>query len=276
MSGWIKLHRSIKDHWLYSEKRKFSRLEAWIDLLINCNHENSKSLIGNSIIECNRGQSILSLDSWSKRWGWNKSAVRRFFDLLEGDKMIEMENVQKTTRITVCNYDSYQGLRNDDETELKQSRHAVETQAKRKRNANETRSTPIKECKEDKEGEEEKEFKKDISQNKKFGVSDFRQTLIDLNCDPQHVDDWIKVRRAKSASFTATSLQLLFDECEKHNFSIPEAVKICAGRNWQGFKYQWLLNEQKNASTTNQNRQQRADDLSQLGELAKSVIRGSH
>jgi len=51
MRGWIKLHRKIQEHWLYQEKRKFSRFEAWIDLLMMMNHEDSKVILGNEIIE---------------------------------------------------------------------------------------------------------------------------------------------------------------------------------------------------------------------------------
>ena len=32
MSGWIKIHRSITNHWLYTEKRVFSKFEAWNDI----------------------------------------------------------------------------------------------------------------------------------------------------------------------------------------------------------------------------------------------------
>jgi len=82
MSGWIKIHRSILNHWLYTEKRKFSKFEAWQDLLLNVNFSDAKTIIKGKLYDVKRGQSILSLDSWSKRWNWDKSSVRRFFNLL--------------------------------------------------------------------------------------------------------------------------------------------------------------------------------------------------
>jgi len=126
--GWISIHRKIKDHWLWSDPVK---LKWWIDILLTVNHSESKVNIGNVLIECKRGQSIRSLQTWAVQWQTNKSMVRRFFDLLQNDEMISTENVKKSTRLTVCNYDSYQD-----------SRNANETQAKRKRNANETQTTP--------------------------------------------------------------------------------------------------------------------------------------
>ena len=148
MSGWIKLHRQLNNHWLYTEKRKFSKLEAWIDILFTVNFADTKTVIKGKLIEVKRGESILSLDSWSKRWNWDKSAVRRFFDLLQSDGMIVLKSETVTTRLTICNYESYQS----EETKS-------ETQMKRKRNADETHLTPIKEGKKNKESKEGKEDK---------------------------------------------------------------------------------------------------------------------
>ena len=83
MSGWIKLHRSITDHWLYTEKRVYSRFEAWNDILLTVNYSDAKTIIKGKMYTIKRGESILSLESWSKRWNWDKSKVRRFFSLLQ-------------------------------------------------------------------------------------------------------------------------------------------------------------------------------------------------
>lgn len=136
MSGWIKIHRGITNHWLYTEKRVFSKFEAWNDILLTVNYTDAKTIIKGSIYEVKRGQSILSLDSWSKRWNWDKSKVRRFLNTLQLDNMIVIKSDTVTTQLTVCNYESYQGERNADET-----------QVKRKRNASETHATPIEERK---------------------------------------------------------------------------------------------------------------------------------
>ena len=144
MAGWIKLHRSIQEHWLYTEKRKFSKFEAWNDILLTVNFTEGKTIIKGKLIQIKRGESILSLDSWAKRWGWDKSAVRRFLNTLQKDNMIELKNETITTRLIVCKYDTYQDERNADETQMK-----------RKRNADETHLTPIEEEEERKEEKEE-------------------------------------------------------------------------------------------------------------------------
>lgn len=140
MSGWIKMHRSILNHWLYTEKRKFSKFEAWQDMLLNVNYSDNKTIIKGNLYEVKRGQSILSLDSWSKRWNWDKSSVRRFFNLLEKDEMIVVKSDNVTTHLTICKYENYQQVEN-----------ANETQTNRRRNTDEIQTTPIKESKESKE-----------------------------------------------------------------------------------------------------------------------------
>jgi hypothetical protein len=148
MSGWIKLHRSIKDHWLYTEDRVFSKFEAWNDILLSVNFSDAKQVIKGKIYNIKRGESTMSLDTWAKRWNWDKSKVRRFLTLLQSDGMIVLVSDNITTHLTVCNYGSYQDERN-----------ASETPMKRKRNADEIQTTPIKEEEEEQE-EKESKFKK--------------------------------------------------------------------------------------------------------------------
>ena len=134
MSGWIKIHRSITNHWLYSEKRTYSKLEAWYDILLTVNYSDNKAIIKGKIYEVKRGESILSFESWGKRWNWDKSKVRRFFSLLKKDEMIDLKCDSITTHLTVCKYDSYQGERNADETQVKHTRNADEFNIRKKEN----------------------------------------------------------------------------------------------------------------------------------------------
>lgn len=147
MEGWIKLHRKLKDHWIWKSD---NRLKWWIDILMTVNHNDTKVLIKGTLIECKRGQSIRSLESWGRDWNVTKGAVRDFFRLLQNDSMIHTESLQITTRITVCNYEDYQA-------EL----HAKETQKKRNTNGKETLGVHKQEVIDEsitKEGEESKQL----------------------------------------------------------------------------------------------------------------------
>lgn len=114
MRGWISLHRSITEHWLYPKGREFTKYEAWIDILLEVNHADKKVLIKDDLFYCKRGESVRSLKEWGKRWGWSRNKVRRFLEMLEKDSMIVLKPEQKTTHLTVCNYDTYQDTRNGD------------------------------------------------------------------------------------------------------------------------------------------------------------------
>lgn len=205
MSGWIKIHRSITDHWLYTEKRQFSKFEAWNDILLTVNFTSGKSIIKGKVILINRGESILSLESWGKRWSWNKSAVKRFFDLLKKDEMIELKNETVTTRLIVCNYDSYQSKENESET-----------QTKRRRNADETQTKPIE------EEEERKEEKETISFN------DF-WLMYGKSSDKKKCEDKFK--------------KLSFEVKEKIKLILPEYIKSKPNKQFRKNPLTWLNGE---------------------------------
>jgi hypothetical protein len=134
MSGWIKVHRKVQDHWIFKEQREFSRFEAWLDMLLCANHSEQQVIIQGVIYTVKPGESLHSLETWAKRWNWSKSKVKRFFDTLTKELMIVTTNETKTTRITICNYASYQVERNADETRTKRKRNADETQTEPNKN----------------------------------------------------------------------------------------------------------------------------------------------
>lgn len=135
MTGWISLHRSIQKHWLFEEKRKFSRFEAWIDILMMVNHTDNKIMHDGDLITVKRGQRITSLRQLGERWSWSITKVDKYLKILESDGMLDVKKDTKKTVLTVVNYDDYQDedlkkrRRNDSEktekknTEVTQKRH---------------------------------------------------------------------------------------------------------------------------------------------------------
>ena len=108
MEGWIKLHRESLDHWLYNEYRPLTKREAWENIIIWANFKSSKVLIKGQLMDCDRGQLLYSLETYAEKFVWSIGQVRSFFKLLQNDKMIILEGLKYTTRLTVCNYDKYQ------------------------------------------------------------------------------------------------------------------------------------------------------------------------
>lgn len=105
--GFIQLHRKIQDHWLYQEKRTFSKFEAWIDMLMLANHKDNKFVLGNELVEVKRGQFITSIRKLEDRWNWSNTKIINFLKLLESDEMIVFKSDTKKTVITIDKYDFY-------------------------------------------------------------------------------------------------------------------------------------------------------------------------
>ena len=132
-SGWISIYRKIRNHWIWQDPVK---LKWWIDILLAVNHEDKKVNIGMRLIECKRGQTVMSLRNWADRWKVSKDTTRNFFELLKKDKMIITENLINTTRLTVCNYDVYQGDLRTSQTSTEREPNASQTQADPNNNDN--------------------------------------------------------------------------------------------------------------------------------------------
>lgn len=153
MEGWIKLHRSSLEHWLYKTKKPKTYREAWEDMLMHVNYEKKKTLIRGQLYDCDRGQALFSLDTWADIFNWSVQMVRTFFNLLEKDKMITTEGLQYTTRLTICNYDTYQDKPTDRQQTEQQAANTPPTDRQQ------TANRPLTSTKEGKEGKEDKEVK---------------------------------------------------------------------------------------------------------------------
>lgn len=83
--------------------------------------------------------------------------------------------------------------------------------------------------------------------------------LVQAGVNEQHAKDWMEIRKTKRAPLTRTAAEALAREAAKAGITIPEAVRICAERGWQGFKAEWLA-ERKTAQQTRSERNARAFD----------------
>lgn len=107
MTGWISLHRQIRNHWIWDDAEK---LKWWLDILLLTNHTDKKSLYNNEVILIKRGTFKTSEVKLSERWGVSRNTIRKFLKLLESDEMITTEKTPYGTTIKVLNYNDYQGF----------------------------------------------------------------------------------------------------------------------------------------------------------------------
>lgn len=113
--GWIKLHRRIQHNWLWDEK-PFSKLQAWIDLIMLANRKEKARVHNEELVIVKRGDHLTTLRTLGERWGWSKNKVRHFLKMLESDTMIHTDSARGYTHLTICNYGRYQDKRDNEGT----------------------------------------------------------------------------------------------------------------------------------------------------------------
>lgn len=116
--GWIAVWRKLRGHRFWQERRRFSKAEAWIDILMDAAFADHKMLLGNTLIPLKRGQAPISQRSKSKTWKWSRESVRSFMTLLVNLQMVGHEVVRGPnggrTILTIRNYEEYQSVRLSD------------------------------------------------------------------------------------------------------------------------------------------------------------------
>src|SRR5271169_883961 len=108
MEGWIKLHRKITDNDFYFSQQ-FTKMQAWIDLLLLASHKDKTIFIRRIEIKLKRGDLCYSQLSLARRWNWNFKTVRKFLTYLEKLEMVETRTDNVTTVISIRNWNYYQG-----------------------------------------------------------------------------------------------------------------------------------------------------------------------
>ena len=116
--GWIKLYRQLLTHELWLAE-PFTRGQAWVDLLMLANHEEGFIRVRGIKIPIKRGQVGWSERRLAERWKWSRGKVRRFIFELISDQQIEQQKNNKTSTITILNYDEFQNYepQNEPQTE---------------------------------------------------------------------------------------------------------------------------------------------------------------
>lgn len=107
--GYIAISRKLFQHELFTEKREYSRFEAWVDLIQLCAFEDNNSMLFKGrVVKWGRGQTIASVRFLQQRWNWKSvDKVFCFLELLRSQEMIQTDKEQGIGRITLCKYEDY-------------------------------------------------------------------------------------------------------------------------------------------------------------------------
>lgn len=126
MEGWIKIHRklSMNTLWLCEP---FTRGQAWVDLLMLANHEDSFFYVRNVKVDIKRGEVGWSEPKLADRWKWSRTKVRKFLNDLEKEQQIVQHKNFITQIVMIVNYKDYQKKEQQQEQQ-KDSRKTAERQ----------------------------------------------------------------------------------------------------------------------------------------------------
>ncbi|ELN8080273.1 DnaD domain protein [Listeria monocytogenes] len=228
-SGWIKIYRSLQEHWIW-ENEKY--LKWWLDLLLLANHQDRDILINGELITIKRGQKHTSELWLSNRWNADRKQVRKFLELLKKNDMITItKSRQKGTTYEISNYNDFQGISEEirttkgttiDTTEDTTKEHQM---VQRKGHKQELKNLRIKELKKDINNNSDLNFK-DFWEQNGFGM----MLPIEQEKLLAWVDDFSGNREIVFKALEVTSEQ----GASKRNYAYVNKIL----RNWEerGFK----------------------------------------
>lgn len=108
--GYVKLARKVFDDPCWTEKRVFSRFEAWLDVIQLAQWKPYVHSTKGGSVPLGRGEFIASLRYLATRWGWSVKRTRLRLEAWQGHGQIRAQRgAQAGTVYLVVNYDAYQG-----------------------------------------------------------------------------------------------------------------------------------------------------------------------
>lgn len=105
--GFVKIFRTLQEHPLWLSE-PFTKGQAWVDLLTLANFKDGFLLVRGLKVPIRRGEVGWSEVKLAKRWQWSRGKIRRFLVHLEEEQMVDIKKDNKTTIITICNYNKFQ------------------------------------------------------------------------------------------------------------------------------------------------------------------------
>lgn len=215
MIGWIKLHRKLRD-WQWYDDHNATRL--LIHLLISVNYEDKKW----KGILIKSGSLVTSWEHLSKDCGLSLQQTRTSMTKLESSGEVTRNVTNKFQLITLVKWE---------ELQLKDNQITEELTDNQQSNNKQVTTT-----------KEEKEYK-EVKEDLKKIVFNFRKSLIEYGFREDLVIDWLKVRKDKKASNTKTALNSFLKEIEKRNCDINQILELIVTKSWKGFKWSWYDTE---------------------------------
>lgn len=131
MSGWIKLHRQLKDSLVFDNPEL---LKVWIWCLLKATHKEHKQLVGLQEVALKEGQFIFGRKKAASELNITESKVYRLMKRLESMNNINMKSNNKYTVVSIENWALYQGENSINEQQMNNKRTTNEQQMNTNKN----------------------------------------------------------------------------------------------------------------------------------------------
>lgn len=198
--------------------QKFTRGQAWVDLLLLAKYKPGIFYVRDVLIEYQRGDITEGVVNLSSRWRWSRGKTQNFLNYLEKtEQQIRQQKLGVITLITITNYEQYQ--QNGQQTEQQNdNKMTIERQY------NDTH----------------KKVKKDKKVKNIGGrvliIEDYFLNLLPIDLEPEKVlawADWVDYRKEIKKKLTkSTAIKQVKDLLEHPNFI--ECINQSIKNGWQG------------------------------------------
>lgn len=110
--GYILMPKTLFSHTFSRLEKQCSYFSAFLTVLAKVNYKDCELNINGNVIVCHKGESIISLRTWAKHFGWKLGKTRCFFDKLEKTGFVKIIHTEYGINIVrVINYDIWTNSR---------------------------------------------------------------------------------------------------------------------------------------------------------------------
>jgi len=287
--GWICLHRKIRNCTLIWDDKPFSRGQAWIDLLLQVNHEDKEILFNGSYLKIERGQTLTSIRKLSEQWGWSRKKTTKFLKELKMGHMLSVKSNNKSTTITIENYGLYQDVGTTKEPQKSHKRTSEEPQRNTNnnditmKNNEEQKETPLPPL-----GEKQLSYDFDKHTNLEntkhvlnHGLFDDWQYIKDNPKLWESIKDWMEYKDAKKPKSSnryvnEKSMRIILGKivknCKEYGIdNVINVIEASMGASYQGIVWDWL--QKKQANNSGQAKVKYKDALERMDKRMKEEIK---
>ena len=177
--SFIKLNRSLLDSYVFANEKS---LKIWIWILLKCTYKKRFVSLtvgkGKTTIELNPGDLIFGRFKAEEELNIDGSTIYKNLKKFEQEEMIVIKSNSHYSIITVCNWEFYQGLNNDEVTTNEQPSNSQVTTNEQPSNTN-------------KKDKKDKKVKEVILWRENFEIykDDLRKSYNELLADKKYIEE---------------------------------------------------------------------------------------